>query len=471
MVILPELVLLAGALALFLVSLDTTPSKQAAKSVAIVFGIATFVATLLSFQAQGTLFYGVYEVDQYSQLFKVMIGFSLALLLILGQNLKGISPSVRPEYYLFLFLSVLGLMMLVSSVELLAIFISLELSSFALYLLVPMRDDRTGIRVQMEAGMKYILFGVMATGFMLYGMSYLFGLTGTTYLKDILAFLAQGNLQPAVVVAVLMILGGFFYKLAVFPMHFWVPDVYQGASNETTGFIATIPKFGAVALLIRFLIVPTGQSPFLIELMAVLALCSMFYGNLSALVQKDIKRMLGFSGIAHAGFILLGLLTLNSEGYGVAIYYIAGYVLMNLACFLVISNVSQQGENLCIEDFNGLYKRQPVLAFVLAVGLFGLAGIPPFVGFMGKFMILTSALRADHLVVVCLAAINTAIAIYYYLSVVKAVYTADPGENPPVTVHPVIQLTGIVLVMAITLLGALPAKFVDFASTVVHTLL
>ena len=163
---------------------------------------------------------------------------------------------------MFLLLSVLGLMMLVSSVELIAIFISLELSSFALYLLVPMRDDRTGIRVQMEAGIKYILFGVMATGFMLYGMSYLFGLTGTTYLKDILVFLSKGNLQPAVVVAVLMILGGFFYKLAVFPMHFWVPDIYQGASNETTGFIATIPKLGAVALLIRFLTVPTGHPRF-----------------------------------------------------------------------------------------------------------------------------------------------------------------------------------------------------------------
>jgi NADH-quinone oxidoreductase subunit N len=470
MVILPELVLVAGALALFLVSLGKTPSAQTAKLVAIVFGIATFAATLLSFQSQASLFYGAYAVDQYSQLFKVMIGFSLALLLILGQNLKGISPNVRPEYYLFLLLSVLGLMMLVSSVELIAIFISLELSSFALYLLVPMRDDRTGIRVQMEAGMKYILFGVMGTGFMLYGMSYLFGLTGTTYLKDIMLVLAKGNLQPAVVVAVLMVLAGFFYKLAVFPMHFWVPDVYQGASNETTGFIATIPKFGAVALLIRFLTLPTGQTTFLVELMAVLALSSMFYGNLSALVQKDIKRMLGFSGIAHAGFILLGLLSLDREGYGVAIYYIAGYVLMNLACFLVISNVSQQGENLRIEDFNGLYKRQPVLAFVLAVGLFGLAGIPPFVGFMGKFMILTSALRADHLVVVCLAAINTAIAIYYYLSVVKAVYTADPGEKPSVTVQPIIQLTGVVLVIAITLLGALPAKLVDFASAVVQTL-
>ena len=377
----------------------------------------------------------------------------------------------RPEYYLFLFLSVLGLMMLVSSVELLAIFISLELSSFALYLLVPMRDDRTGVRVQMEAGMKYILFGVMATGFMLYGMSYLFGLTGSTYLKDILAFVARGNLQPAVAVALLMVLAGFFYKLAVFPLHFWVPDIYEGASNETAGFIATIPKFGAVALLIRFLAVPTGQSPFVIELLTVLALCSMFYGNLSALVQKDVKRMLGFSGIAHAGFVVLGLLSLNSEGYGVAVYYIAGYVLMNLACFLVISNVSQQGENLCIEDFNGLYKRQPSLAFILAIGLFGLAGIPPFVGFMAKFMVLTTALRGDHLLVVCLAAINTAIAIYYYLSVVKAAYTADPDDRPSVAVQPVIQLVGFVLVIAITLLGALPGKFVDFASTVVQTLL
>lgn len=471
MVILPELVLLTGAFVFFVVSLGKTPDRNVAKFIALFFGFATLIAACLSYQSQAILFYGVYAVDQYSQMFKVLIGFSLALLLVSGQNLKGIDSSVRPEYYMFLLLSVLGLMMLVSSVELIAIFVSLELSSFSLYLLVPMRDDRTGIRVQMEAGIKYILFGVMATGFMLYGMSYLFGLTGTTYLKDIAAFLSQGPLQPAVVVAVLMVLTGFFYKLAVFPMHFWVPDIYQGASNETTGFIATIPKFGAVALLIRFLTVPTGQSPFLIELLAVISVCSMFYGNLSALVQKDIKRMLGFSGIAHAGFITLGLLSMKDEGYGIAIYYIAGYVLMNLACFLVISNVSREGENLQIEDFSGLYQRQPVLAFILSVGLFGLAGIPPFVGFMAKFMILTSALRADHLVVVCLAAINTAIAIYYYLSVVKAVYTVDPGDRPAVVVHPLIQATGILLVITIVLIGALPAKFVDFASAVVQAAL
>ena len=471
MVILPELVLLTGALAFFMVSLGKTPDRNVVKSIALFFGSATFIATCLSFQSQATLFYGVYAIDAYSQMFKVLIGFSLVLLLIAGQNLKGIDDSVRPEYYLFLLLSVLGLMMLVSSVELLTIFISLELSSFALYLLVPMRDDRTGCRVQMEAGIKYILFGVMATGFMLYGMSYLFGLTGTTYLKDIILFLAKGHLQPAIVVAVVMVLGGFFYKLAVFPMHFWVPDIYQGASNETTAFIATIPKFGAVALLIRFLTLPTGQSPFLIELLVVIAVCSMFYGNLSALVQKDIKRMLGFSGIAHGGFVILGLVTLKGEGFGLAIYYIAGYVLMNLACFLVISNVSKAGENLQVEDFNGLHQRQPVLALILTVGLFALAGIPPFVGFMAKFMVLASALRADHLLVVCLAAINTAIAIYYYLSVVKAVYTSNPGERPLVTVSPTIQAAGILLVVVIILMGALPARFIDFAGTVVQTIL
>jgi NADH-quinone oxidoreductase subunit N len=350
-------------------------------------------------------------------------------------------------------------------------FVALELSSFALYLLVPMRDDRSGVRMQMEAGMKYILFGVMATGFMLYGMSYLFGLTGTTSLAGITAFLSAGTPQPAAVVAVVMILGGLFFKLAAFPLHFWVPDIYQGSSNETTAFISTIPKIGAVALLIRFLALPSGHPQFLVHLLAGVALCSMFYGNLSALVQKDIKRMLGFSGIAHAGFIILGLLALNGEGFGLAIYYIAGYVLMNLACFLVISTVSQRGENLRIEDFNGLYRRQPLLAFILAVGLFGLAGIPPFVGFMGKFMILTSALRADQLVVVCLAAINTAIAIFYYLNVVKAAYTADPENRPAVTAPASIQATGVVLVTAIVLLGALPSRLVEYAWAVVQSML
>jgi NADH-quinone oxidoreductase subunit N len=473
MAILPELTLVAGALAFFALSLSKSPNIKQLQNAAVFFGFVTLIAGIITYKQQASLFYGCYEVDQYSQMFKLIIGFGLCVVTIFGQNLKGIDESIRPEYYFFLFLSGLGLMMLVSAVELITLFVSLELSSFALYLLVPMRDDRTGVRQQMEAGIKYILFGVLATGFMLFGMSYIFGLTGSTYIKDIAPALEAASSQPAVLFAVLMVLAGFFYKLAVFPMHFWVPDIYEGASNETTGFIATVPKLGAVALLIRFMTLPTGQPEIIVNLFIVMALCSMLYGNLSALVQKDLKRMLGFSGISHAGFIVLGLLTMQVSGYATAIYYITGYVLMNLACFLVISNVSVNGENIQINDLNGLHKRQPVLAFVLAVGLFALGGIPPMVGFMGKFMLLTGALKLGHLTLVIIAAFNTAIAIFYYLSVVKAAYTADPSEeereNPEVNI--LIKATGVVLVMMILLMGTLPSKFLAIADAAVKTIM
>ncbi|MDD3618048.1 MAG: NADH-quinone oxidoreductase subunit N [Desulfobulbaceae bacterium] len=476
MAILPELTLLTGALAFFVLSLYRQLESNQLKNTAVFFGFLTFIATLIAVNDQATIFFESYRIDLYSQLFKLMIGLGLAISLVFGQHLKDIEESVRPEYYLFLFLCALGLMMLVSSVELITIFVSLELSSFALYLLVPMRSDHKGLRVQMEAGIKYILFGVMATGFMLFGMSYIFGLTGSTYLHEIVAGL-QSAPQPAALFALLMVMAGFFFKLAVFPMHFWVPDIYQGAANETTGFIATVPKLGAVALLIRIVSLSSGEGMFLIYMLMILALSSMFYGNLSALVQTDLKRLLGYSGIAHAGFILLGLLTLDPGGYAIAMYYIAGYVIMNLACFLVLCNVSQQGENLAIEDLRGLHQRQPVLAFVLAVGLFALAGIPPFVGFMGKFMLLTGALEAGgtqnliYLAVVTLAAINTGIAIYYYLSVVRTAYTVDPGDSPAVTVDGLNKAAGIVLVVLIILMGALPAKIVAIADTAVKSIM
>ena len=475
MAILPELILLTGATAFFVLSLFKQLDFTQVKNSAVFFGIVTFIGGLVAINANDTLFFGSYQIDLYSQLFKLMIGFGVAIVLIFGQDLKDIDEAVRPEYYMFLFLSALGLMMVVSSVELISIFVSLELSSFALYLLVPMRNDQSGLRIQMEAGIKYILFGVLATGFMLYGMSYVFGLTGSTYLNEIVSGLSAAP-QPAALFAVIMVLVGFFFKLAVFPMHFWVPDIYQGASNETTGFIATVPKLAAVALLIRITHLGSGDLQFLVYLFMFLALCSMFYGNLSALVQTDIKRMLGFSGIAHAGFILLGLLTLDPAGYAIAIYYIVGYVIMNLACFLVICTVSQQGENLEIKDLQGLHKRQPVLAFILAVSLFALAGIPPFVGFMGKFMLLTGALKAGagsfiYLMVVIMAAINTGIAIYYYLSVVRIAYTTDPEDRPDVAVNNFIQTVGIALVLLIVILGALPSKVVDIADAAVRTIM
>jgi NADH-quinone oxidoreductase subunit N len=467
MAILPELALLTGALAFFVLSLSKEIDPKQFNNAAVFLGVVTLLGALISFNQDVTLFYGSYQIDAYSQFFKLMISLGLVFALIAGQNLKGIERCDQPEYYIFLFLSCLGLMTLVSSVELITLFVSLELSSFALYLMVPMRDNTTGIKEQMEAGIKYIMFGVLATGFMLYGMSYIFGLTGTTYIKDIVPGLQQAASQPAALFSVIMVLSGFFYKLAIFPMHFWVPDIYEGASNETTAFVATVPKLGAVALLIRFVSMVPGDKQIFINLLIVLALCSMFYGNLIALVQTDVKRLLGFSGIAHAGFILLGLLTMNANGYATVMYYISGYVFMNIACYIVLCNVSEKGENISISDLNGLHKRQPLMAFVLAIGLFALAGIPPMIGFMGEFLLLAGALKAGHLYLVILAAINAGIAIYYYLRIVKAAYTADPEDRSDFSINSITRFGSYVLVLLIILMGAFPSKIIAFADTAV----
>jgi NADH-quinone oxidoreductase subunit N len=463
----PELFLLLSCLVIFLLTLGKM-SSSTVKNITAALTIIAFLITAGSLKLEGTLFYEAYRIDLFSQIFKLLITGGVAVLLLFSSELKGIEEEIRAEYYLFLLLSAFGLVMLVSSVELLSIFVALELSSYALYLLVPMRDDHGGLREQMEAGIKYILFGVVATGVMLFGMSYLFGLTGTTYLSGLIPAMGQVITTPAAIIGVAMVMGGFFFKLGLFPFHFWLPDVYQGASNETTAFIAAIPKLGAVALLIRIATLAAPAAESLVTLLMILAVCSMFYGNLIALVQKDIKRMLAFSGIAHAGYVILGIITLKDSGFATSIYYITGYMLMNLACFLVICNISQKGENLAISDLTGLYKRAPLLAFTLAVGMFALAGIPPFVGFMGKFMLLAGALKEGYLTLVILAAINTAISIYYYLSVVRISYCTDPEERPAVAIAPLTQAVSIALVLIIIIMGVMPAAVVDIATAAVR---
>lgn len=467
---LPELTLLGAGLIIFIVSLGKA-NGDTTRNIAIGLGAAIFGATLLSSCQTGKLFFDAYQVDLFSQVFKALIAGAMLIVLLFGNKLKAIPQDVHPEYYLFMFMSALGLMMLVSSVELLAIFVSLELSSFAVYIMVPMRDDEGKFRFQMEAGIKYLLFGVTATGFMLFGMSYMYGLTGSTELAVVITKLSTMWNNPAAVIAMMMVLAGFFYKLAIFPFHFWVPDVYEGASNETTAFIASVPKLAAVAMLIRLVSLISGEGQVILNILMICAVVSMFYGNLSALVQKDIKRMLGFSGIAHAGFVLLGILTFQISGFANAMYYIIGYVLMNLACFLVICTVSKNGDNVMIEDLTGLHKRSPIMAFTLAVGLFALAGIPPFVGFMGKFMLLAGALKEGYMLIVILAAINTAIAIYYYLSVIRVAYTTDPEERSIVTPSILTNATSVFLLAVIVIMGVIPQRFVDYASTVVQTIM
>ncbi len=460
---LPELVLLAGGLVLFFVTLGESRSAQA-RTVAFATAIATIVAAAFSLRQEATLFDGAYRVDLFSQVLKLAFAGGFAVILLLSGKLNDIREDIKAEYYLFLCISVTGLTMLVSSVDMITLVVALEVSAFPLYLMIPMRRERAGQRAQMECAIKYMMFDIAANGIMFFGMSYLFGLTGTTSIPALLPKLAPMASSPLVIVGLALTLCGMYYKLAIFPFHFWTPDVYQGAANETASLVASLPKVGGVAVLVRFVSLATPDNKNLALLLTILAIGSMFYGNLIALMQKDFKRLLGFSGIAHAGYAMIGFVALNEFGYSAAVYYIVGYLLMVLACFVVICKVSRDGTNVAIEEFAGLHRRAPLLAVTLAVGVFALAGIPPFVGFMGKFTLLSAALKQGHVALVIIAMVNAAIAVYYYLSVVREAWFRDPGNLPPIKLDWATRAVCVLLIGGILALGVLPGRVIDTIS-------
>ena len=466
MLFLPELLLILLALICFFASLGR-PRTGFLQGAVMVFSTLALLASAVTFNQAGRLFYDAYQIDMLSQLFKMILCAGLVLVAWAGPGLRGIEQRLRPEYYFFLTLSTLGLVMLSSAVELVTIFLALEISSYALFVAIPFRQPQHS-REQYEAGIKYVLFGAAASGLSLFGMSYIFGLSGTTYLAQLGPLLPELIAsQPLAVPGMVLLLCGFFYKLALFPMHFWTPDVYQGAANETAGFVATLPKLGAVILLLRLVSLAGVDITQLTWVLGILAVLSMTVGNLAALVQNDIKRLLAYSSIAHAGYMLLGILAGNPLGQAGAIYYALGYLLMNLACFFVLYHLSGDSRNLSLDDLKGLYRRSPLLAFTLAAGAFSLAGIPPTIGFTGKFVVFTAAFQQGFHGLVVLGLVNAAISIFFYLKIVRAAYLSAEEGGETLSLGFGTRLLGYVLILAIVLLGVLPQGFLALAKAAV----
>lgn len=468
-VFLPELALMLTVLVLFFMTLGKfrTGTVQA---VSLLLTAITLVATFISCGQQGSLFFDAYQVDALSQLFKMVIVGGLFLIFFLGRGLTGIQDELHPEYNMFLAISALGLVFLSSSVELLTILLSLEISSYALYVVIPFRRGQG--RMHVEAGIKYVLFGAASTGLTLYGMSYVYGLTHTTYLNE-LATLMPSLIatQPLAIIAMVLVMTAFFYKLAMFPMHFWTPDVYQGASNETTSFVATLPKVGAVLLLLRFVAVGGVDVSQLTWVLASIAVLSMTLGNLTALVQTDLKRLLAYSSIAHAGYVMVGILTADEMGMAAAVFYVIGYLLMNLGCFYVIYNIAPDGQNVTFDDLKGLSRRSPLLAMTLLVSAFGMAGIPPTIGFIGKFMIFTGAIHKGFYALVILAVMNAAVAAFYYLKMARAAYCGADDEQEAIVLPFGAKIMGTFFILSILIIGAMPESFLAAAKRAVATLL
>jgi len=452
MTILPELYMLFFSIVFLFMSVGKR--KADLFTWAKVLSLVGLVITLVNINASGYMFYGAYRVDLFSQIFKALFAYGFVFVIFMFGKRNEIEDGYLAEYFMFLGFSTLGLMMLVSSVELISIAISLEISSYSLYVIVPLRKSQT--KIQLEASMKYLFFGAISSGIMIYGMSYLYGMTQSTFLSKIIFILPKFLDQPIGMLAIILTLAGFFFKLSLFPFHFWAPDIYEGASNTTTTFIATVPKVAAAALLIRIVTMASSADPVFVTILIVLAALSMTFGNIVGLVQKDIKRLLGYSGIAHAGYLIMGILAMSKDGNAAAIYYMVVYLFMNLGVFYVVLLLARSGENITLNDLSGLARRAPLLAFTLAVSAFSLAGIPPTGGFTGKLFLFTSAFKAGHLDIVIIGAVNTVISIFYYLNLVRMSYSKEAVVKEPILLSIHEKALCYVLIFVVLYLGVMP---------------
>ena len=422
----PELYYFAAGMTFLFMSMAKQNDPRREYFTALCLAVIGVVICLVSIRQEGILFFQAYRVDLFSQVFKLLLSIGLFLIISICSDLEGVAQRYHPEFYLLLFLCTLATMLLVSSVHILSIYVALELSSYSLYILVALRNDE---QMGLEAGLKYFLVGIFASAVMLFGVALLYSTTKATYVTDMIRVLPGVLDTPAVAIGLLLTLCGFFFKLAVFPFHFWAPDVYQGAANQVTAYIATASKIAAVAILTRMVAVSGDGSIFLVHVLVVLAIISMTVGNLAALVQKDFKRLLAYSTVAHAGYVLIGILSMNAAGYMSAIFYVTALLIMKFTVFLVVVKVADDGQNLEISHLAGLYRRSPLLAMALMVSIFSLAGIPPTIGFTGKFLVFIAALDKGYFTLVLIAMINVVISLYYYLLILKAAYLLEPEEH------------------------------------------
>lgn len=373
-------------------------------------------------------FNGAFIRDGVADVLKISMLVLTMLVFLFAREYLKLREIDRGEYYVLALLSLLGMMVLASAYDMVSLFMGLEIMSLALYAMIAMHKDSA---IATEAAMKYFVLGAMATGLLLYGMSLIYGATGSLRLDEIYQAVAATESSLVLNMGLVFILVGLAFKFGAAPFHMWVPDVYHGSPTGITLFLASAPKIAAFALMFRLLI--EGLEASVMEwrdLLIILAVLSLVVGNVVAIAQTNLKRMLAYSTISHMGFILLGILTGNIEGYAAAMFYVVIYALMSVGGFAAILALSRRGfEADAISDFAGLGRRNPMLALVMLVLLLSMAGVPPFVGFYAKLVILTEVVDAGLLWLAVFAVVMSIVGAYYYLRVIKVMYFDEPAAD------------------------------------------
>lgn len=458
--ILPEILLLV--LAILILALDLILPRQQHRNLGWVVATGLVLIMFSSLVAwpsgEGQLVWGgMLRYDWLGFVFKLIFLFGAAITALFAMDVKGLGD--RGEFYVLMLASTMGMAFMASAADLIMLFLSIETTSIPLYILAGfvLRDKKST-----EAGFKYLLFGAMTSAIMLYGFSLLYGFSGTTDLYAIAANLQQGS-GPVVYVigSLFMVLIGFGFKISAVPMHFWAPDVYEGAPTPVAGFLSTASKAAGFAVLLRVLqiVFPIDAQAWSV-ILAVLSVASMTLGNLIALSQKNIKRLLAFSSIAHAGYALIGVVTGTELGVSSVVFYLIAYMATNLAAFGVVSIASKFLGSDDLTAYYGLSRRSPGLALAMLVAFLSLAGMPPFGGFVVKVVVFAAAVNAGWIWLAAVGALNSIIGLYYYLTVLKYVYLyRQEGDEQPMPIAGSNKVALAVLSVAILAIGTIFAPW------------
>jgi NADH-quinone oxidoreductase subunit N len=465
MAILPEILLLALAGLVLLFDMFTKRSRSGILGGLSTVGLITILVVALLFSqptSGGNLILGgMLRHDWPAFTFKVVLLFAAAISALLSTGLGDVSD--RGEYYALLIVATLGMNLMAASADLMMLFLAIETTSIPLYVLAGFvkGDDKSA-----ESGIKYFLFGAMTSAVMLYGFSLLYGFTGETNLYSLAVAMRAGSVTPWLIAAMaVLVLVGFAFKISAVPFHFWSPDVYEGAPTPITAFISTASKAAGFAVLVRFMLAVFPA----IELqwtwiLAVMATITMTIGNLLAIPQKNIKRLLAYSSVAHAGYAMIGLVTLSTFGAASIVFYLAAYVVTNLAAFAVVILFARTAGSEEIEDYAGLSRRSPALGLALLVALLSLGGMPPLAGFVAKVYVFAAAVESGWIWLAFVGVLNAIIGLYYYLTVLKVVYLyRSDQEDVPIGIPRVYGIGLGLCILAIIVIGSLSAPWLDWA--------
>jgi NADH-quinone oxidoreductase subunit N len=466
--ILPEILLVV--LALFIIALDLFLSEQRKGSLGwiVASGLGLILVLGLIFSRPTTqdirlMWGGMLSQDWLGFTFRMLFLFAAAMTALFSMNLPQLGK--RGEYYVLMLASTLGMMLMSASADLIMLYLAIETTSIPLYVLAGFltKDDKST-----ESGFKYLLFGAMTSAIMLYGFSLLYGFLGTTNLYELAQNVQQGMVSTATLMGVIfLVLVGFGFKVSAVPFHFWAPDVYEGAPTPIAGFLSTASKAAGFAVLLRvFLAVFPSLAPYWGAIVAALATATMTLGNLLALTQKNIKRLLAYSSIAHAGYAMIGLVAISYLGTSGVVFYLIVYVITNLAAFGIVGVVGRINGNDEIASYAGLSRRAPGLALAMLVAFLSLAGMPPFGGFIAKFVVFAAAVNANLIWLAVVGVLNSIIGLYYYLTVLKYVYLyRSEDENVPLPVPPAYMIGLMVLCLGIILIGTLFAPWISLSGS------